>query len=142
MANFNFGAGGGGFAAYGGALNVTTASGAVWGTTANFLQNNTPLIFGSAIADNVVTYANGFSLGTTGTNTREIRVLDNTNSRNDQAVISGVISGSAGNTLNKTGAGTSRPYGTNTFTGSRLVSEGTLVLARPLGPLTLRLVPT
>ena len=131
-ANFNFGAGGGGFAAYNGALNVTTASGATWGSTTNFLQNGTPLIFGSAIADNVVTYTNGFSLGN-GTSTREIMVQDNTGSGNDRAVIGGVITGTAGNTLNKTGAGTLSLTNTNTFSGPTQVSAGTLVAAGTSG---------
>jgi len=120
--NINFGAGGGGFAAYGGDLNVTTNFG-TWGDTNSF-QNAHPLILGSSIANGIVTLSTGFSLGTSGTNTREIRMVNNVNSTADRAVISGAISGSVGNSLNLTGAGDLTLSGNNTFTGTTTVGNG------------------
>jgi autotransporter-associated beta strand protein len=119
-ANVNFGAGGGGFAAYGGALTVSTAF-ATWGG-ANALPTNAPLILGSAIANNVVTLSGTNNLGAAGT--REIRLVDNTNSSADAAVISGVISGAAN--LQVTGAGILSLTATNTYGGTNFIGGGTV----------------
>jgi autotransporter-associated beta strand protein len=119
-ANVNFGAGGGGFAAYNGALTVSTAF-ATWGG-ANGLPTNAPLILGSAIANNVVTLSGTNNLGTTGT--REIRLVDNTATNSDAAVISGVISGAAN--LQVTGAGILSLTATNTYGGTNFIGGGTV----------------
>jgi autotransporter-associated beta strand protein/VCBS repeat-containing protein len=123
-ANVNFGAGGGGFAAYGGALTVSTALGG-WASTTNGLAVSTPLILGSSIADNVVTLTSTLGLGTAA---REIRLVDNPNSANDRAVMSGVISGSGGG-LTVTGSGTLTLSGVNTYTGVTTLSGGVLSVA-------------
>lgn len=123
-----FGATGGGFAAYGGALSVsvTPSSGtATWGSTGSFLQTGGSLIFGSSLADNVVDWTSNFSLGTAA---RTITVNDNANSANDYAKISGVISGGSGGALIKNGDGLLVLSNANTYTGSTTVSDGTLSL--------------
>lgn len=121
-----FGAAGGGFAAYGGALSITGFTGTpTWGMTNRFLPTGGALIFGSAIADNVVTWTNNFSLGTAA---RTITVDDNINTTADYANISGMISGGAGGGITKNGAGLLVLSGSNTYTGATLVSAGTLNL--------------
>ncbi len=121
-----FGAAGGGFAAYGGALSINGFTGTpVWGTTNHFLPTGGALIFGSTIADNVVTWTNNFSLGTAA---RTITVNDNVNTTADYANISSVISSGAGGGITKNGAGLLELSGSNTYTGATLVSAGTLNL--------------
>ena len=120
---FQFGAAGGGFAAYGGALSVSVGSNPVWGSTTSFLPTGGSLILGSSLADNVVDWTSNFSLGTAA---RTITVNDNANSANDYAKISGVISGTGG--LIKNGGGLLVLSNANTFTGSTTVSDGTLSL--------------
>jgi len=123
-ASVNFGAGGGGFAAYGGPLTVSTALG-TWASTTNGLADSTPLILGSSIANNVVTLSQGLNLGASA---RTIQLVDNTNSANDAAVMSGVISGTGGG-LTLTGSGTLTLSGTNTYTGVTTLSGGVLSVA-------------
>lgn len=123
-----FGAAGGGFAAYGGALSVsvTPSSGtATWGSTGSFLPTSGSLILGSSLANNVVDWTSNFSLGTAA---RTITVNDNANSANDYAKISGVISGGSGGALIKNGTGLLVLSNANTYTGSTTVSAGTLSL--------------
>lgn len=124
-----FGTNGGGFAAYGGALTIDGFAGTpIWGTTTGFFSANATahLIFGSSIADNVVTWTNPFSLGASG---HTIVVNDNTGSASDLAVISGVISADAGGALAKEGTGTLTLSGNNTYTGVTTINRGTLRLA-------------
>ncbi|MDD4980574.1 MAG: autotransporter-associated beta strand repeat-containing protein, partial [Candidatus Omnitrophica bacterium] len=117
---------GGGFSAYGGSLSVTITGTLTWNST-NFLQSGAPLIFGdSTLSDNVVTWISNFSLGTIGTNTRTITVNDNSSTTADYAVISGVISGSANNSLTKNGTGALALSGSNTYAGGTTVNAGTL----------------
>jgi autotransporter-associated beta strand protein len=123
--NINFAANSnGGFAAYGGALTVTTNLG-TWGTTSNSLTATSQLILGSSIADNVVTLSAALNLGAAA---RTIQLVDNTNSANDRAVMSGIISG-AGGGLTVTGSGTLTLSGANTYTGVTTLSGGTLSVA-------------
>ena len=125
--NVNFGAGGGGFAAYGGALTVSTSLG-TWASTTNGLANNTPLILGSSIANNVVTLSSNLALGGAA---REIRLVDNTSSANDSAVMSGVISGTAGGGLNLTGA--LALSNANTYTGVTTIGSGVTLSVATIG---------
>ena len=122
--NVNFGAGGGGFAAYGGALTVSTALG-TWGSTSNSLSNGTALILGSRIADNVVTLSSNLNLGGAAGTNRVITLVDNTNSAVDAAVISGAISGAAN--LQITGSGLLSLTGaTNSYGGTNTIGGVTL----------------
>jgi len=124
-ANINFAANSnGGFAAYGGALTVTTNLG-TWGTTGNSLTATSQLILGSSIADNVVTLNQALNLGEAA---RTIQLVNNTNSENDAAAISGIISG-AGGGLTVTGSGTLTLSGVNTYTGVTTLSGGVLSVA-------------
>ena len=115
------GANGGGFAAFGGALTVSTNLG-TWGTTGSSLTAAGPLILGSRIADNVVTLSSALALGTAA---RTINLVDNANSANDWSAISGIISG-AGGGLTITGTGRLILSNTNTFTGVTSINGGTL----------------
>jgi autotransporter-associated beta strand protein len=136
--NFNFGTNGGGFAAYNTAVSVNIGSltTAVWGAgdggTANFLPNAAPLILNSTISTAAVTFEDNLDLAAaaaTFTGSREIRVLDNTASATDFAVISGAISTSkSGVGLTKTGAGVLVLSGTGTYDGTTAVSAGTLLV--------------
>jgi autotransporter-associated beta strand protein len=120
--NVNFGAGGGGFAAYGGALTVSTALG-TWASTANSLANNTSLILGSNIANNVVTLSSNLNLNAAA---RTIQLVDNANSADDWSVMSGILSNGG---LRITGSGRLVLSGTNTFTGVTSINGGTLSVA-------------
>ena len=140
----NWGAGGGGFSAFGGPVTVTvTGTTANWASTTNFLGNGESLVFGSNTADNVVTFTRDFGLASNGnvTATREIRVLDNTGSATDRAVLSGNIydsqaagggsqSGGTGTRgLLKSGAGSLELRGTgSTYNGTTILSQGTLLV--------------
>jgi fibronectin-binding autotransporter adhesin len=121
------GSAGAGFAAYStsgsNALTVSTALG-TWGAT-SALANGAPLILGASIANNIVTLSGTLNLGTSGS-TRTIRLVDNPNSANDRAVMSGVISGSAN--LQVTGTGLLVLSAANTYTGSTTITSGTLQL--------------
>ena len=117
--SINFAAGSnGGFAAYGGALTVSTNLG-TWGTTANSLTASSNLILGSSIADNVVTLNQSLNLGAA---VRTIQLVDNAISANDAAAISGVISGTGGG-LSLTGAGFLTMSGGNSYTGATTVGS-------------------
>lgn len=129
----NWGAGGGGFAAYGGPLTVNLGgAGATntWANTANFLPANAPLILGSETANNTVTFQNGIALNGA---VRELRALDNTNTVNDRAIVAGVISGTAASGISKTGAGLLDLAAANTYTGATAVAAGTLLVNGSLG---------
>lgn len=126
----SFAAGGGGFSARGGALNVTLggAPGPLkWNETPHFAGDGSPLKFGSLTADNVVTFTNNVDLNGA---VREIHAVDNIASLADIAVLSGALSDSAGagGGLLKTGDGTVVLTGTNTYTGPTTVNTGTLLI--------------
>lgn len=127
---FNWGAATtGGFSARTDALAVNLNGGAAltW-AQASFVANGQELLFGSASADNMVNLQNALSLGTAGTNTRGIRVNDNAGSTADFARLSGVVSGSSGNSLQKEGAGVLELTNTNTYLGTTTVNAGTLLI--------------
>ncbi len=113
----------GGFSAQGGALTVTLAGAPatlVWDSTTNFVSGAGQLLFGSLTADNAVTFTHDIDLNTAA---RTVQVVDNTGSTTDKAVLSGVLSNGS---LTKTGTGVLELTGANTYTGSTLVSAGTL----------------
>jgi fibronectin-binding autotransporter adhesin len=109
------------------------------GGTVNYLPNGAPLILNSLISAHRVTMIDNIDLAAATasfTGNREIRVLDNTASTNDRAIINGVISSSkAGIGVNKTGAGLLElPSAvTNTYSGPTNVNAGTLLVNGTLG---------
>jgi autotransporter-associated beta strand protein len=132
--NVQWEAGGGGFAAGGGALTVNiggnaTPSTLVWGSTVGTNLVGT-LLFGSSSAQYTTTFQNSFDLGGAD---RVIQLQDNPNSTGDNVVLSGNLTGTGGLTIAGTGdlrfAGAS-----NTYTGATTVSCGTLDLATTTGP--------
>jgi len=125
--NVNFGTGGGGFAAYGGNLTVSTNLG-TWGSTTDSLSTGTALILGSNMATGVVTLSQNLDLNSTGTQTRTITLADNANSSGDRSRISGIVSNSGG-TANLTFNGTGRIElaGANSYNGTTTVGSGVTV---------------
>jgi len=115
---------GGGFAAVGGGLTVDLnspgAGNLTWGS-GGFVGG--ALAFGSTRADSAVTLVDNIALGASD---RTIAVADNAGSPFDKAVLSGQITGAGG--LIKTGAGVLELDGDNAYTGSTLVSAGTLLI--------------
>ena len=113
---------GGGFSAGAAAMNVNVGNGAslTWGTTPGTNVMGTLKLSSSAAAA-VTTFQNKVALNGA---TRTIFVDDNPNSTNDYAVMSGVISGSAG--IIKTGLGQLNLTATDTYTGSTTISGGVL----------------
>lgn len=109
----------GGFAAVGAPLSIQLNGGSgplTWGS-ANFVPAASSLIFGSTLADNVVTFPHQLDLAS---GSRTIRVNDNPATTNDYVVFSGdLLNGSTpgGAILKKAGNGTLRLTGSNTFTG-------------------------
>ncbi len=121
---------GGGFAAQGGPLSVNVNGGGadnlVWASTANFVPNGAPLIFGSVTATGAVTFQDNIDLNTA---VRTIRVLDNAGSATDKAVIAGIISGTGVNSgMIKDGAGILELTMTNSYQGATTVSGGKLTV--------------
>ena len=113
---------GGGFAAGGGAMTVNIGNGAAltWGTSAGSQIVGT-LDLNSPSAAAVTTFQNKVALNGA---TRTIFVDDNPNSTADYAVMSGVISGSAG--ITKTGSGLLSLTASNTYTGTTTISGGSM----------------
>lgn len=133
--------GGGGFAAFGGNLDVsitsfstgnTTNTPLIWGSTSRFILATDALIFGSYTADARVDFKNALRLDAVGNGTvgtREIRILDNTNSTADVARFSGAIAGTANTTLSKAGDGVLEMTSiTNLYAGPTAVNAGTLLV--------------
>jgi len=131
--------GAGGWAASGGNRTVNlggAGSSIAWGAADTGLNGQT-LILGAATATHTVDFQNPINLGNA---LRTVRV-DNGSAAVD-GTLSGVLSGSAGGTLTKTGLGTLKITNANTFTGGTAIEAGTLVLASESalgagGPLTL-----
>jgi autotransporter-associated beta strand protein len=121
----------GGFAASGGTLTLNLngdTSSLTWNGS-SMVQTGQTLIFGSTSADSLVDFQNDLNLGSSGTNTRTISVIDNPGSSTDIARISGDLTNTAaGQGIIKTGDGTLELTGTNSYTGATAVSEGTLAL--------------
>ena len=120
------GNGGGGFAAYNGALAVSLSGGGTltWIGGGQFIPAGDPLLFGSQTANDTVTLSNPIALAGA---VREIRVVDNTNTNTDLAVMAGALSGTGISGINKTGDGTLvLAAATNTYAGATTVSAGRL----------------
>lgn len=115
---------GGGFAAYGGDLNVDLggagANNYTWGTTTSFIGAAT-LYLGSPLADHRIAFLDNIDLGTAN---RTVYVDDNTASTGDRAEISGNLTGSS-RTLTKDGPGLLTLAGSDSF-GSLVVLAGGL----------------
>ncbi len=120
--------GSGGFSAYGAdrIVNLGGASaGVTWGA-GGFVPSGQSLVFGSGTANAQLDFQNPISLGASGTNTRTIQVNDNPGSTADVALLSNTLSGSSGNSLNKTGPGTLILAGDNTYAGTTIIAVGML----------------
>jgi autotransporter-associated beta strand protein len=114
----------GGFGAYGADATVNiggAGAGYIWGSTTNFLRTYQRLLLSSATSDHKVTWVNGMDL-----NGLQRTVEVSNGSALVDADISGVISGRAGSSLQKVGAGTLELSGANTYIGATLIEEGVL----------------
>jgi fibronectin-binding autotransporter adhesin len=121
----------GGFAARGGTLNLQLngGTGSLTWNGGSFVSTGQTLILGSTSADSLIDFQNSINLGSSGTNTRTITVIDNPGSATDIARISGDLTNTnAGQGLLKGGDGILELTGTNTYTGATNVSAGTLAL--------------
>jgi fibronectin-binding autotransporter adhesin len=124
----------GGFSAGGGKMTVNVGGGQqlTWGADGYSNLAGT-MILSSTSAQYEVEVQNAIDLNG---GARVVQVNDNTNSTGDYASISGVISDSVGGaSLTKTGAGllVIRGSSGNTYTGSTIVAEGNVDLAKTSG---------
>ena len=112
--------GDGGFAALDGTLHVTIGGGAnlTW-NVGGFVPTGRDLLFNSETADDAVTLHNPIDLGNF---QRTVRVFDNSDSSSDQAVMSGVLSGTGG--IEKKGNGELELSAANLYTGPTSVDNG------------------
>ena len=95
--NVNWSTSSGGFAAIGAplVLNLNGGTASLTWNGSSFVSNGQSLIFGSTSADSLVDFQNAINLGSSGTNTRTITVIDNPGSANDRARISGSLTNTA-----------------------------------------------
>lgn len=137
--NVNWGAGGGGFSAFGGNVIVTLNNNAAtqfsFGQT-NFAGLTEALIFGSKTASAAITLLNPLILANVADSaSREIRVIDNPASSADRTILSGGLlnfsSGSQG--LLKTGDGVLVLSGASDYSGGTVVRAGTLIVNNTAG---------
>jgi len=114
----------GGFAANGGpfAIQLNGGTAAVTWNSGSFVPTSHYLVLGSVTSDNVVDFQNAINLN--GAN-RDVKVVDNPNSTNDYAILSGNISGSSTYTLLKHGNGTLRLTGNNAIGGVEAGDDST-----------------
>ena len=117
--------GSGGFSANGAKMTVllsgSNTTPLVWGSTANFVGNNSALVFGSVTANNQIDFQNDINLGGS---VRTINVTPGTGG--DSALLSGVISGTGADGLIKTGNGTLILTANNTYSGTTQIGGGAL----------------
>ncbi len=117
--------GGGGFSAFGGDFSIGLGASKTWASS--FVLSGEPLIFGSETANGRITFTSAINLGASGTNTREIRVLENPNASGDYARLSGILSAGGGTQgLLKSGAGLLQLTAANSYNGGTTVRDGTL----------------
>jgi autotransporter-associated beta strand protein len=116
--------GNGGFSASTSKLAVNLGGGTTWNLGAA-PTNFSTLILSSMTALADVEILNPINLGT---GARTIQVDDNTSTGMDFATVSGVISGGAGGTLTKSGAGVLYLGNANTYVGNTTISAGALVV--------------
>jgi fibronectin-binding autotransporter adhesin len=125
----------GGFAAVGGDLtlrfetdgNLSTADALIWGTTVQtgtFLINTQAFVLGSTVGDGRLQIVSSFNLSNNAGQVREFLVLDNPDSANDYAVISGSLFGTT--QFKKSGNGLLILSGGNTFSSTSQITGGTL----------------
>jgi autotransporter-associated beta strand protein len=117
----------GGFSAFGANrfVNLGGSSATMtWGSTSGFVTAGNRLIFGSKSSDAQLDFQNPIDLNGA---VRTIEVLDNTSSTADVTLLSGILSGAAGG-VEKTGAGTLRFTGANSYTGATNITTGALLI--------------
>ncbi len=116
--------GDGGFSAFdttAGLTRTVTLGGSVaWGS-GSFVPTGNALLLSSNYSNGLVDFTNAINLGDA---VREVRVANGSNAVD--ARLSGVLGGSTGGGLNKTGAGTLELTGANTYTGATIIREGAL----------------
>jgi fibronectin-binding autotransporter adhesin len=116
-----FGASGGGFAAYLGPLTISFTGTETWGN-GSFLPDGAPLILSAVSSTDTVTWASSLSLGATN---RVINVFDGTAAVD--AAITGQLTQTAAASIEKQGSGTLLLNGDNSaLTGTTIISAGTL----------------
>lgn len=125
--------GSGGFAAVGldATVDLTPTVGTDFAWEDNgFVNSGHALVFGSTRADAKITWVDNINLTAVAQvanyNARQFRAIDNPNSNNDVAVLSGTISGTVRDDLMKTGNGELILTGNNTYGGATLITDGTL----------------
>ena len=115
----------GGFAAFGGDRNVNFGgAGASVGWSSSNGRFGGGLILGHSTSDSTITVINPISIGDT--NARTITVNDGT--KTVDAILSGAVTGGAGSSLVKDGAGTLALNAANTYIGETNVVAGVLAL--------------
>ena len=127
------GEGSGGFAAYGGNLDIQLNNGngsLTWASTGSFIRADARLILNSPTATHRVDFQNGINLNSA---ERTVDVFDNTSATADMARISGVISGTGSSALRKIGAGVLELTAANTYEGGTTVNAGTLLVNNASG---------
>ncbi len=125
--NVQFGAAGGGFAAYGAplAVNIGGAGGTLsWNVTPSFLVNGSPLMLGYVSDQYTVDFQNPINLGSQPQN---VQVTRGAAAVND-AQLSGLLTDNGGGGLNVSGNGVLAIINTaNSFTGNSTISGGATV---------------
>ena len=115
----------GGFAAFGGDRSVNFGgAGASVGWSSSNGRFGGGLILGHSTSDSTITVVNPISIGDT--NARTIIVNDGT--KTVDAILSGAVTGGAGSSLVKDGAGTLALNAANTYTGETNVIAGVLAV--------------
>ncbi len=119
--------GSGGFSAFGAdrVVNLGGASAQLTWNSGGFVPTGQSLIFGSTQSNAQLDFQNPIALNGA---VRTIHVNDNAGSTADQALLSGVLSGTGSSGIDKTGDGTLVLSGANTYQGATQVTAGTLII--------------